>query len=115
MESKELLYTLYRLQELKKLLPEGLSGAELQRVEELVEKQNDVGLMAFLEELNLSPESRDRLRIIKEARPIALKIVALWREMPLHHEEIEAHYNRIQRLKREYDRIAPRRTGAQLY
>jgi hypothetical protein len=114
-ESKELLYTPYRLQELEHLLPEGLSAAELQRVQELVERRDDAGLIAFVEQLNLAPESRERIRIIKEARPIALKIVALWREMPLRHEEIEAQYKQLQRLKTAYDRLAPRRTGAEFY
>jgi len=76
-ESKELLYTSYRLQELESLLPEGLSTTELQRVEALVDQKDDVGLIAFLEQLNLSPENRERLRIITEARPIALKIIDL--------------------------------------
>ncbi len=115
MESKELLYTSYRLQELKTLLPEGLSGADLQRVEALVEKRDDVGLIAFLEKTNLSPESRERLRIITEARPIALKIVSLWREMPLRHEEIETQYTHLKHLKAEYDRVSPRRAGAEFF
>ena len=115
MESKELLYTSYRVQELKSLLPEGLTGAELQQVEALVKGRDDVGLIALLERLRLSGENRERLRIIAEARPIALKIVALWREMPLRHDEIEAHYKQLKQLKAEYDRVGPRRGGAQFY
>lgn len=115
MESKELLYTSYRLRELESLLPEGLSAAELQKIEEFVEKRDDVGLIAFLENLNLSRENRERLRIIVEARPIALQIVSLWREMPLRHEEIEAQYKKLKHLKLEYDRIAPRRVGAEFF
>ncbi|MFQ5658769.1 MAG: hypothetical protein ACE5G5_14595 [Candidatus Methylomirabilales bacterium] len=115
MESKELLYTSYRLEELKSLLPEGLSAAELQKVEEFVEQRDDVGFIAFLEKLNLSRENRERLRIIIEARPIALQIFSLWREMPLRHEEIEAEYKKLQRLKIEYDRITPRRVGAEFF
>ena len=115
MESKELLYTTYRLQELESLLPEGLSAPELQRVGVLVEQRDDVGLITFLERLNLSPENRGRLQIIAEARPIALKIVELWREMPLRHEEIEAHYKQLQHLKEQYDRLIPRRVGAELF
>ncbi|MFQ5847875.1 MAG: hypothetical protein ACE5IQ_09450 [Candidatus Methylomirabilales bacterium] len=115
MESKELLYTPYRLQELEKLLPEGLSGPQLQQVETFVEKGDDAGLIAFLEQLNLSQESRERLRIIIEARPIALKIVALWRERPLRHEEIEAEYKHLKHLKAAYDRIVPLRAGAEIY
>jgi hypothetical protein len=115
MESKELLYTAYRLLELESLLPEGLSATELQQVEAFVEQRDDVGLIAFLEPLNLSPESRGRLRIITEARPIALKIVDLWREMPLRHEEIEAHYKQLQHLKAQYDRLTPRGAGAELF
>lgn len=114
MESKELLYTSYRVHELKSLLPEGLSAAELQKVEEFVEKRDDVGFMAFLEQLNLSEQSRERLQIIKEARPIAQTIVGLWREMPLRHEEIEAQYKQLQQLKGRYDRIVPRRGGVDL-
>ncbi|MFQ5882519.1 MAG: hypothetical protein ACE5I9_08630 [Candidatus Methylomirabilales bacterium] len=115
MESKELLYTSYRLLELKGLLPEGLSAAEREEVEELVEKRDDVGFIAFLEQLNLPQQSQERLRIIKEARPIALKIVELWREMPLRHEEIEEQYKHLQRLKAAYDGIVPRRVGAQFF
>ncbi|MFQ5988766.1 MAG: hypothetical protein ACE5K9_02510 [Candidatus Methylomirabilales bacterium] len=115
MESKELLYTSYRMQEMKSLLPEGLSGSELQKVEEFVEKQDDMGLMAFLEQLNLSEQNRERLQIIKEARPIAQAIVALWREMPLRHEEIEAHYKQLQALKARYSRLVPRQVGAEFY
>ncbi len=115
MESKELLYTSYRVQELERLLPEGLSGAELQQVEALVKGRDDVGLIALLERLRLSGENRERLRIIAEARPIALKIVALWREMPLRHDEIEAHYKQLKQFKAEYDRVGPRRGGAQFY
>ncbi len=114
-ESKELLYTSYRVQELERLLPEGLSGAELQQVEALVKGRDDVGLIALLERLRLSGENRERLRIIAEARPIALKIVALWREMPLRHDEIEAHYKQLKQFKAEYDRVGPRRGGAQFY
>ena len=115
MESKELLYTSYRVQELEHLLPEGLTGAELQQVEALVKGRDDVGLIALLERLRLSGENRERLRIIAEARPIALKIVALWREMPLRHDEIEAHYKQLKQFKAEYDRVGPRRGGAQFY
>ncbi|MGH7431739.1 MAG: hypothetical protein ACREI5_07930 [Candidatus Methylomirabilales bacterium] len=115
MESKELLYTSYRVQELKTLLPEGLTGAELQQVEALVKGRDDVGLITLLERLRLSGENRERLRIIADARPVALKIVALWREMPLRHEEIEAHYKQLKQLKAEYDRVGPRRGGAQFY
>lgn len=115
MESKELLYTSYRLQELEHLIPEGLSGAELRKVEEFVEKRDDIGLMAFLEQMDLSEQSRERLRIIKEARPIAQAIVALWREMPLRHEEIEVHYKQLQHLKTQYNRIAPRRAGIESF
>lgn len=115
MESKELLYTSYRLQELERLLPEGVSTAHLQQVEALVEKQDDVGLIALLEQMNLTPENRGRLQIIIEARPIALKIVALWREMPLRHEEIEAQYKQLQHLKAQYDRLVPRGAGAELF
>lgn len=115
MESKELLYTSYRLQELRGLLPEGLSGAELQQVEALVERRDDVGLITLLERLHLSRENRERLRIIAEARPIALTIVALWREMPLRHEEIETQYKQLKLLKTEYDRVAPGRGGAQFF
>ena len=115
MESKELLYTSYRVQELKTLLPEGLTGAELQQVEALVKGRDDVGLITLLERLRLSGENRERLRIIAEARPVALKIVALWREMPLRHEEIEVHYKQLKQLKAEYDRVGPRRGGAQFY
>lgn len=115
MESKELLYTSYRLQELESLLPEGLSATELQGVQALVDQRDDVGLIAFLEQLKLSTENRERLRIIAEARPIALKIVDLWREMPLRHEEIETHYKQLQHLKARYDRLTPRRAGAELF
>ena len=115
MESKELLYTSYRVQELERLLPEGLSPTELQQMEAFVEQRDDVGLIAFLEQLNLSPESRERLRIITEARPIALTIIALWREMPLRHEESEAQYKKLQHLKAQYDRIAPRWAGVELF
>ena len=115
MESKELLYTSYRVQELKSLLPEGLTGAELQQVEALVQGRDDVGLITLLERLPLSQQNRERLRIIAKARPIALKIVALWREMPLRHEEIEAHYKQLKQLKAEYDGVAPRRGGAQFF
>ena len=115
MESKELLYTSYRVQELERLLPEGLTGAELQQVEALVKGRDDVGLIALLERLRLSGENRERLRIIAEARPIALKIVALWREMPLRHDEIEVHYKQLKQFKAEYDRVGPRRGGAQFY
>ena len=115
MESKELLYTSYRLRELESLLPEGLPVAELHRVQEFVDTRDDVGLIAFLERLNLPPANRERLRIITEARPIALKIVALWREMPLRHEEIEAHYKQLQALKAQYDRCVPGRVGAEFF
>ena len=115
MESKELLYTSYRVQELKSLLPEGLSGAELQQVEALVQERDDVGLITLLERLHLSQENRERLRIIVEARPIALKIVALWREMPLRHEEIEVHYKQLKQLKAKYDGVTPRRGGADFH
>ncbi len=115
MESKELLYTSYRVQEMQRLLPEGLSARDLQHVEEFVEKQDDMGLMAFLEQLNLSEQNRGRLQIIKEARPIAQAIVALWREMPLRHEEIEAHYKQLQALKAQYDRLTPRQVGAEFF
>lgn len=115
MEGKELLYTSYRLLELRSLLPAGLSQTDARQVEELIEQRDDVGLMAFLEQLPLTPENRERLRIIQAARPIALKIVELWREMPLRHEEIERQYKHLQRLKAEYDRIVPRRATAELY
>lgn len=115
MESKELLYTSYRVRELESLLPAGLSVTDLQQVEGLVEKRDDAKLIAFLERRDLSSENRERLRIITEARPIALKIVDLWREMPLQHEEIEAHYKKLQDLKAQYDRLAPRRAGAELF
>ncbi len=114
MESKELLYTAYRVHELKALLPEGLSGPELQKVEELVESRDDVALIGLLEQMNLSEQSRRRLQIIKEARPIAQTIVALWREMPLRHEEIESQYKQLQQLKDRYDHIVPRRGGVEL-
>ena len=115
MESKELLYTPYRVRELERLLPEGLTGAELQQVEALVQGRDEVGLITLRERLPLSRENRERLRIIAEARPVALKIVALWREMPLRHEEIEAHYKQLKQLKAEYDRVAPRRGRAPFY
>jgi hypothetical protein len=115
MESKELLYTSYRVQELERLLPEGLTGPELQQVAALVEGRDDVGLIALLERLPLSQENRERLRIIVEARPIALKIVALWREMPLRHEEIEAQYKQLKQLKAAYDGVAHRPGGAKIY
>jgi hypothetical protein len=114
-ESKELLYTSYRVRELESLLPEGLSTTELQQVQERIDARDDVGLIAFLEQLNLAPHNRERLRIIKEARPIALKIVALWREMPLRHVEIETEYKHLQALKAEYDRFAPGRVGAEFF
>mgnify|MGYP003543023258 CR=1 FL=1 len=115
MDGKELLYTSYRVQELERLLPEGLTEPELQQVEALVQGRDDVGLIALLERLHLSQENRERLRIIVEARPIALKIVALWREMPLRHEEIEAHYKQLKQLKAKYDGVAPRRVGVDFH
>jgi len=44
-ESKELLYTSYRVQELERLLPEGLTGAELQQVEALTAAADGVALL----------------------------------------------------------------------
>ncbi|MFQ5840500.1 MAG: hypothetical protein ACE5HK_07245 [Candidatus Methylomirabilales bacterium] len=109
MESKELLYTSYRILELKSLLPED-AGTETREVAEaLAEKGDDEGLIALLEKQPLSETSGRRLEIIKASRPVAHKIVQLWREMPLRHEAIEQEYKKLRRYKLEYDEVAPRR------
>lgn len=103
---KQLFYTLFRILTLHGLLPEDAPAPVRQRADELVAARDEEGLVAFLEQQPLPEASRRRVEILKQARPIALKVVELWRAIPYPHEEVMRCYAEIRRLKDEFDRVS---------
>jgi hypothetical protein len=108
---KQLFYTPVRVLTLRGLLPEDAPPEARRRADELAAASDEEGLIAFLEQQRLPEASRRRVQIVKEARPIALKVVALWRGIPYPHEEVMRCYAEIRRLKDEFDRLAERRVA----
>jgi hypothetical protein len=103
---KQLFYTPFRILTLRGLLPDDAAAEARQRADQLVAAQDEEGLIAFLEQQPLPEAGRRRVAIVKEARPIALKVVDLWRAIPYPHDEVTRCYAEIRRLKDEFDRIS---------
>ena len=103
---KQLFYTPFRILTLRGLLPDDAPAEARQRADQLVASRDEEGLIAFLEQQRLPEASRRRVEIIKQARPIALKVVELWRAIPYPHDEVMRCYAEIRRLKGEFDRVA---------
>lgn len=108
---KQLFYTPFRLLTLRGLLPEDAPPEVRRRADELVAARDEEGLIASLEQQRLPEANRRRIQILKEARPIALKVVELWRAIPYPHEEVMRCYAEIRRLKDEFDRVSERRVA----
>jgi len=103
---KQLFYTPFRILTLRGLLPDDAPAEVRQRADQLVAAWDEEGLIAFLEGQALPEISRRRVGIVKQARPIALKVVELWRAIPYPHDEVMRCYAEIRRLKDEFDRAA---------
>ena len=103
---KQLFYTPFRMLTLRGLLADDAPAEARQRADQLVAANDEEGLIAFLEQQPLPEASRRRVQIVKEARPIALKVVGLWRAIPYPHDEVTRCYEEIRRLKDEFDRVS---------
>jgi hypothetical protein len=103
---KQLFYTPFRMLTLRGLLTEDAPAEARQRADQLVAANDEEGLIAFLEQQPLTEASRRRVEIVKQARPIALKVVELWRAIPYPHDEVMRCYVEIRRLKDDFDRAS---------
>ncbi|MCI0372146.1 MAG: hypothetical protein L0214_12435 [candidate division NC10 bacterium] len=103
---KQLFYTPFRILTLHALLPDDAAAEARQRADQLVAARDEEGLIAFLEQQRLPEASRRRVQLVKQARPIALQVVELWRAIPYPHDEVMRCYAEIRRLKDEFDRAS---------
>ena len=103
---KQLFYTPFRILTLHALLPDDAAAEARQRADQLVAARDEEGLIAFLEQQRLPEASRRRVQLVKQARPIALQVVELWRAIPYPHDEVMRCYAEIRRLKDEFDRVS---------
>ena len=102
---KQLFYTPFRILTLRGLLTDDAPAEARKEADRLVAAQDEEGLIAFLEQQPLTEASSRRVQIVKQARPIALKVVELWRAIPYPHDEVTGCYVEIRRLKDEFDRV----------
>jgi ubiquinone biosynthesis protein UbiJ len=84
----------------------GPTEAQAQRLNELLQSQDEDGMFAVLEGATLHPLARKKLEVLKKAKLVGDRLTELSRTIPLPHDKIQALYPEIRDLRTEYDRLS---------
>ncbi len=98
-------YRIDRMKALYALKESGLTEAHAQRLEELLQSQDEDGMFALLEGATLHPLARKKFEVLKRAKLVGDRLTELSRIIPLPHDGIQALYPEIRDLRTEYDRL----------
>jgi hypothetical protein len=99
-------YRIDRMKALYALKGGGLSDAQSRQLGELLQAQDEEGMLALLEGATLEPVARQKLEILKKAREVGEQLTKLSRIIPLPHDKIQAMYPAIRDLRTQYDRLS---------
>jgi hypothetical protein len=99
-------YRIDRMKALYALKESGLTEAQTQRLEELVQSQDEDGMFGLLEAAALHSLARKKFEVLKRAKLVGDRLTALSRTIPLPHDKIQALYPEIRDLRTEYDRLS---------
>jgi hypothetical protein len=98
-------YRIDRMKALYALKGGGLSEAQSQRLDELLQAQDEEGMLALLKGATLERVAREKLEILAKARDVGEQLTKLSRIIPLPHPQIQALYPAIRDLRTQYDRL----------
>ncbi len=98
-------YRIDRMKAMYALKESGLTETQAQRLDELLQAQDEDGMIALLEGAPLQPLARKKLEILKQAKLVGERLTEYSRTIPLPHDKIQALYPEIRELRILYDRL----------
>jgi hypothetical protein len=98
-------YRIDRMKALSALRWSGLTEEQSRRLDELLQAQDEEGMIALLEGATLDPVVRKKFEILKEAKRVGDRLTEFSRTIPLPHDRIQALYPAMRDLRTEYDRL----------
>lgn len=101
----DLRYTRERIRVLRALVPTNLGQDYGKLVTTLLEEGNERALLELLERMELPEKLKKRVKLIKQARDVSLKLLEYSRMIPLPHRDIEAGYKTLREVQDEFDRL----------
>ena len=99
-------YRIDRMKALYALKERGLTEAQVQRLDELLQSQDEDGMFALLEGATVDPLARKKFEVLKRAKLVGDRLTELSRTIPLPHDKIQALYPEIRDLRTAYDRLS---------
>jgi hypothetical protein len=99
-------YRIDRMKGMYALKGAGLTEAEAQQLEGLLQAQDEEGMIALLEKAVLQPVAKQKFDILKQAKLVGDRLTEFSRTIPLPHDKIQQLYPEIRNLRTEYDRLS---------
>ena len=99
-------YRIDRMKGMYALRESGLTDAQVKRLDELLEAQDEEGMIALLEGGTLQPVARQKFEILKAAKRVGDRLTEFSRTIPLPHDKIQGLYPQMRDLRTAYDRLS---------
>jgi len=98
-------YRIDRMKAMYALKESGLTEAQGQRLDQLLQAQDEAEMVVLLDGAALQPAARKKLDILRQAKLVGDRLTELSRTIPLPHDKIQALYPEIRDLRTAYDRL----------
>lgn len=99
-------YRIDRMKGMHALKEAGLAETQAKRLDELLQAQDEEGMIALLEGATLQPVAKKKFEILKQAKRVGDRLTEFSRTIPLPHDKIQGLYPEIRNLRTEYDRLS---------
>lgn len=98
-------YRIDRMKAMYALRKSGLTEDQAQRLDELLQAEDEEGMIALLDGATLESVARKKCDILKEAKRVGDRLTEYSRTIPLPHDKIQGLYPEMRDLKGAYDRL----------
>ena len=98
-------YRIDRMKGMYALREGGLTETQVKTLDDLLQAQDEEGMIALLEGATLQPVARQQFGILKAAKRVGDRLTEFSRNIPLPHDKIQGLYPDMRALRTAYDRL----------
>ena len=99
-------YRIDRMKGMYALRESGLTETQAKLLDDLLQAQDEEGMIALLEGATLQPAARQKFEILKAAKQVGDRLTEFSRTIPLPHDKIQGMYPQMRDLRTAYDRLS---------
>ena len=98
-------YRIDRMKGMYALWESGLTETQAKLLDDLLQAQDEEGMITLLEGATLQPAARQKFEILEAAKRVGDRLTEFSRTIPLPHDKIQGLYPQMRDLRTAYDRL----------